>query len=304
MLPNINMRTVNYIYIALVTIVVMTSCDKLGFLKQQERVLLATVGEKEFYFDDLDTLLFKGLSTNDSLLILDAYVDRWVKNELKINESSLALSNKQLQDIERKIEDYRISLITFGYDRALASKVDTVVLDSEINDYYNDNKRQFQLMAPIVQAQFVVYDKDSKQEKKFKELVDSRTNDAKIDLIDLANKGSLRYSDYTDKWYYFNDIVNVIPFTDKNLDSFLKHNNSYEVTENDMTYYLKVQRKRISGDYMPIEMVKSTIKMAILNERRKDYIKEVEDSLYSVSLKNGTVKIEMRDTIKQDTLQY
>ncbi|MFI3261624.1 MAG: hypothetical protein R3Y26_01820 [Rikenellaceae bacterium] len=292
------MKNINNVYIVFIAIIMMTSCDKLNFLKQQERVLLASVGEKEFYFDDLDTVLFKGLSSGDSLLILEAYIDKWVRNELKLNESALILSNKQLEDIERKIEDYRISLITFNYNRALAAIVDTLVSNQEITDYYNENKHQFKLISPIVQAKVIMFDEGSKQEQNFKELVDSYKSDAKIDLIDLSKKEILKFNDYSEQWYYFNDIVNVLPFTDKNLDNFLKHNTSYEVTESGTTYYLKIMDYNLTGDYMPLNMVSSTIKTAILNERRKHYIQEVEDSLYNSSLRSGIVKIEKQDSVK------
>ncbi|MFI3268190.1 MAG: hypothetical protein R3Y51_05685 [Rikenellaceae bacterium] len=298
------MKNIKITYLAFIAVLVITSCDKFNFLKQDNRILLASVGEKEFYYDNLDTLLFKGLSSVDSIAILNAYVDKWIRNELKINESSLSLSKKQLDDIERKIEDYRISLITFNYDRALTSRVDTTVTKQEIESYYNTNRHQFQLIAPIAQAKILSFDEKSKQEKQFKELANSSSTDAKIDLIDLSKKESLVFSDYSEKWYYFNEIINILPFKAKNLDYFLKNNSSYEVTENGIIYYLKVMKYKLTGDYIPLDMVEESIKLAILNERRKAYIKEVEDTLYYRSLRNGIVKIENQDSTKLEILQH
>lgn len=300
------MRKTHYIYI-LVAVLMMSSCDRISFLKiDRNRTLLASVNDKELYFEDLNISSFNGLSPKDSLALLEAHINKWVKTELKINEGTLQLSESQLNDIERKIEDYRNSLLTFSYDRSLAARVDTLVSKKQIEEYYNSNKDKFKLLGPIVKARVLVYEKGSKQERKFKELAKSKNEDAQFDLIDLAKKGSLRYDDYTDKWNYFKEILTVIPFTQKNFDSFISSNSVYEVTEGDTHYLLAILDYKLTGEYTPLNMVQNSIKMAILNQRRKNYIKEIEDSLFVRSIREGVTTITGFDTvyaIEPDSLQ-
>lgn len=295
-----NHRMVNKNYIlCLVTLVMLfTSCDRIPFLAMQgEKTLLASVAEEELYLEDLDALTFHGLAFKDSLLLLEAYTDKWIKTQLKIKHSTLEMSKHQYEDIERKIIDYRNSLLTFNYDRSLAAHVDTVVSNKEINEYYNQNRDKFRLVGPIVKARILVYDKESKQDKKFLELAKSKTIDSYYDLKDLESKGSLRFEDFGDRWYYFKDVLKTIPFNQKNFDLFLMKNSLYSVTEMETKYLMNIFEYKLTDTYTPLNMVESTIRTVIVNQRRKNYIIEVEDSLFRRSVREGETFISVIDTI-------
>lgn len=291
----------NKILLYILTSLLLVSCKDISFLSFKDKSpLLASVGNEKLYFDDLGSVFHDGMSDEDSLSILKAHVDKWVKLKLKTQQSSTDMSSAQLEDIERQIEDYRNSLMTFNFDIMLALKVDTIVTKEEVLRYYQENRDKYRLIGPIVKAKIVTYPIGYRQERKLRELMNSNSDEAYYDIIDIVKKGEFKFDDFTSGWYYFKDVLQHIPFTQKKFDDFLVRNKVYEVTEGDSRYIMAVGSYRLTGDYIPVEMVETTIKAAIVNLRRKNYIKEVEDSLYTKSLADGLVVINVKDTISEN----
>lgn len=294
-------RMTNKILLYILTSLLLVSCKDISFLSFKDKSpLLASVGNEKLYFDDLGSVFHDGMSDEDSLSILKAHVDKWVKLKLKTQQSSTDMSSAQLEDIERQIEDYRNSLMTFNFDIMLALKVDTIVTKEEVLRYYQENRDKYRLIGPIVKAKIVTYPIGYRQERKLRELMNSNSDEAYYDIIDIVKKGEFKFDDFTSGWYYFKDVLQHIPFTQKKFDDFLVRNKVYEVTEGDSRYIMAVGSYRLTGDYIPVEMVETTIKAAIVNLRRKNYIKEVEDSLYTKSLADGLVVINVKDTISEN----
>ena len=261
--------------------------------------LLASVGKQELYLDDVKGIFREGMTSEDSLAILQAYVNQWVKTSIKIAEAENYFEEEQ-DDIERLIKAYRNSLITYKYDQVLTSGVDTLVTMAQITAYYNENKEQFRLVGPIVKARVLAYNEGYRQEKQLKELLRSTKEEDYFDLQDIVKKSSFKVNEFTDKWYYFKDVLQYIPFTDKNFDNFLKKNSFYEISDNDNKYMMAIFVYRNTGDYIPVEMVTHTIRTAIVNKRRTDYIKQVEDSIYMQALEDGRIKVQI-DTVLNKT---
>lgn len=290
--------------IILITSLLLVSCERISFLSFKDKdELLAKVGDKELYFADLDMTSFAGLPPEDSLALLKVHIEKWVKIQLKIAELSESMSDKEIKEIERKIEDYRNSLMVSNFDRALAASVDTVVTKAEITEYYQQNKDNYRLIGPIVTARIISYPKDFRQEKKLKELMNSSTDDALYDLKDIVKKGNFKFEDLTDKWYYFKDILQHIPFSNKKFDEFLMKNNSLEVADGNTKYIMTIKSYRLTGEYIPVEMVEKSIKAAIINAKRKDYIREIEDTLYNRSIQSGITSINVKDSIYMEPMK-
>ena len=70
----------------LISFVLMTACSSREGAGFEDDVLLAEVFERKLYLGDVKSLLYEGVTSQDSVLIVSAYVERWVRDQLLIEQ--------------------------------------------------------------------------------------------------------------------------------------------------------------------------------------------------------------------------
>lgn len=269
--------------------VVGVSCKRLSFPSLSDSELLASVGDKELYLEDVKAIFNKGISEKDSLDILQNYIDKWVKNQIKI-ERAIEQFEADSDDIERMIEEYRNSLLLNKYDNFHSINIDSTITESDIEKYYNSNKEIFRLSNPIVKGKIIRFNKNYRAEKELIKLLNSNKDNDKVDLADLIEKNDFEYREFTE-WVYFTDMLYYFPLSEKKFDEFLKKNRSYEVVDGENKYVMVIDSYKNSGDYSPTVMVKGLIKKMIINNRKSSLLKQVEDSIYNSAVENKEIFI-------------
>ena len=100
---------------------------------------IATIYDKVLYQSDLQSVLYEGISVNDSLFRTKAFIDNWIRRQLLIHQAENNIDKSEL-DFSRQIEDYRTSLIIYKYESLLIEQnLDTVVSEDEIAKYIEEN---------------------------------------------------------------------------------------------------------------------------------------------------------------------
>ena len=101
--------------------------------------VIATIYDKVLYQSDLQSVLYEGISVNDSLFRTKAFIDSWIRRQLLIHQAENNIDKSEL-DFSRQIEDYRTSLIIYKYESLLIEQnLDTVVSEDEIAKYIEEN---------------------------------------------------------------------------------------------------------------------------------------------------------------------
>lgn len=285
--------------ITLIAVVIFfTSCKEFKFLSfNNEQKPLASVGDRKLYIDDIKSIFTSDMSSEDSIALLRTHTEDWIKRMIKLQEAEVLFIDTQ-DDIENLINEYRNTLLTSKYNKFITSNIDTTIVDSEISTYYDDNKDKFTLVGPIVKARIVAFPSNYRQQKNIKDLIRSKQDNDSQDLMELAKKNSFKYDEYKN-WTYFKDVLQNIPFTNKSFDGFLTQNDFYQVTSDDITYMMYITEYKKTGDYTPREMVKGTIKRSIINKRRSDRIKTIEDSIYKSAMTLGKITVNV-DSVFND----
>ena len=82
-------------------------------------------------------------------------------------------------------------------------------------------------------------------------------------------------------WTVFDELVRNSPLAEiPNKIQFLKSNPYYETSADGYLYFLKVDQYRISDNISPLEFVKEDIRNIILNKRKVELAKQLEDEVY------------------------
>lgn len=123
--------------IGLILVLTLVSCQ--NFKNDGSDKVVATIYDKVLYQSDLQSVLYEGISVNDSLVRTKAFIDSWIRRQLLINQAENNIDKSEL-DFSRQIEDYRNSLIIYKYESMLIEQnLDTVVSENEIAKYIEDN---------------------------------------------------------------------------------------------------------------------------------------------------------------------
>lgn len=100
---------------------------------------IATIYDKVLYQSDLQSVLYEGISVNDSLFRTKAFIDNWIRRQLLIHQAENNIDKSEL-DFSKQIEDYRTSLIIYKYESLLIEQnLDTIVSEDEIAKYIEEN---------------------------------------------------------------------------------------------------------------------------------------------------------------------
>jgi hypothetical protein len=249
---------------------------------------LAKVGDSYLYKSELNGYFRPGITSDDSIIMFKALVEKWIRKQLIVEKAKLNLTQEEM-DVEKELDDYRTSLIIYKYEqKMLKERLDTVVQNAEIEKYYNQNTQSFNLNSPIVKAQFIKLSLKTPQLDKLK-LWLKTDNSENVRLIDeYCYKYNVKYNYFNDEWISFENIKMMMPFTSNVTENYLAANKVIELTDSTNLYLLKIRDIRFSGTAAPLEFVKPNIKSIIILKRKQQLINELEDKIYFEALdKNG-----------------
>ena len=154
------------------------SCKRFPNPFAEHNAILAEVEDKKLYLHDVSPIFTPNMTSEDSLKILRSYVDQWVKKQLKIKEAERMLEESQ-KDIDQMVQEYRNSLLTHKVDQFYVDKnIDTLFTDTQIADYYNQNKADFILDKTLVKARIVRIPRSYDKKKTIEELMLTRARRA------------------------------------------------------------------------------------------------------------------------------
>ena len=271
---------------------VLVSCDLLKLKRDQStedpmRVPVARVNNTFLFKDELAGIVSAGTTPEDSASRVQAYVNSWVRKQLLIQEATKKIDINEAE-VERKILDYRYSIIAYEYQtHYIKQNLDTLVPVMDIERYYRENSDNFILKQNIVRATFIKVPKNAPRTEKIKELIFSGKEQDKQELKSYCLSFSIAYHLIDSSWMVFDELVKNSPLSEiPNKIQFLKSNPYYETSDDNFLYFVKVDEYRISDNISPLEFVKDEIKNIILNKKKVELAKQLEDIVYEEAAQN------------------
>ena len=253
--------------------------------------MLARVNDEYLYESDLKGIFTPVMVQKDSLAITKSFIENWVRQKLIIHQAEKNLSNEQM-DFSRQLENYKNSLIIYEYENALVrQKLDTLITDEEIQNYYDGNQQNFLLKDNIIQIQYVKLPLKTGNLKQFKKLLSSNNQEDKNTLSDLCEKQAADYFLDDQNWLLFNDLLKQIPIKTYNQEDFLKNHRDLEYQDSLFVYLVRFKDFKIKESVSPLSFEKQRIRDIIINKRKIDLINRMQDDLYSNARKKNIIEI-------------
>jgi hypothetical protein len=277
------------LYILILSLL-FTSCE--FFKKTDNRTPIAKVKESYLYKEDVEDIVPDGASIEDSTLMVNAYINRWARQLLLMDGALVNLSKEKQNEFSRFVEQYKSDLYTKAYLEGLVKKnIDTVVYQNEAKVFYEANKESFKLNDDLLQFRYVSLplnpvnlDSIKARFKRF-EIKDKRY----LDSISVQFRS---YSLNDSIWIKYSQVAEKIPIVNmENKNQLLKKTNYLQLKDSLNLYLMQVNDVRIQNDYAPLQYVNTSIKQIVINKRKLELIKQLENDITKDAIKNNQFQI-------------
>ena len=267
------------VLIGITSLLLLASCD--FFQKKTKEVVVAECYGKYLYESDLVGIVPAGTSIMDSIQSVSTFIDSWIRRQVLIHQAENNLEKEEL-DFQKQIEEYRNSLVIYTYESQLINqKLDTIVSEDEIADYYEQHKEDFQLRNTMVKAAYVILDEGCPHKETFQKLL-SDLDTLLLQNIDvLATYYAVKNYLDVDHWMRLDELTSLIPIEIFNAESFLKKTKYVCFDMNEFTYIVRFVDYLLEESTSPLEMERNNIKSVILAHRKQALLEKMRTSLYN-----------------------
>ena len=279
-------RKIHIIAILSVVLPMFYSCRAIStFLSGDE--VVAQVGQEKLYRSEIDMVVPKGVSPEDSTRLAAKYVNSWASEHvyLKIAEQQLSKSEK---DVSRELEEYRRSLLKYRYEQLYVNeRLDTAVTAEQIEEYYAANQDKFSLVRPIVKARYLNIDKESPSLKQIRRRMSSSEVSDLVEADSLAFSSALKFTTWDDRWIDISVLAREYAMDYSDL--LAKMNNRW-IESVDTVGYMKlayISEMMPKGRIAPVEFCQDNIRDIIISERKHVLISSLEQDLLNDARENG-----------------
>ncbi|MEO9258445.1 MAG: hypothetical protein ABI207_08685, partial [Crocinitomicaceae bacterium] len=246
---------------------------------------------------EVDGLELKNSSLDYQLSMMESPTDEdkdniigdWINQALMLAQVG-DLPEKTQQEIDFKVQEYKASLVRYELENQLIKKeLDTSISETELLDFYNKNKNEFELKDFIVKVLYIKVPAQAPNLNKLDNWYLLRNESDKENVQKYANKYALNFYYNEDKWIYFEDLLKEIPLEGIDKEKFIFNKTKTSFENNGTVYYLNILEYKLKNAISPFELEKENIKQRILTYR----IKQIRENIYQKIITNAKKKYEV-----------
>jgi len=279
-------KTIHLFLIALA----VYSCN--GGNGQPERVPVAKAGDRILYLDEIPMNGVVDSNPADSTSYIQTYISKWARRELLFQKAEENLSPGQMKEIDYQIAETRRNLVIHEYQSMMmVQKMDTLISREEMERYYSDKVESFMLMSNIVKALFIKLPVETPNLWRFRSLIRSEKPEDLQELESLCYQFAEKYDDFNEEWITMDrlsiDMKEEVP----NQENFLRWTKFHETRDSSSVCLVAINDFRLRETLAPFEYVIEDIRRMIWNNRRIEFLRELENGIYNEGLKQNSFKI-------------
>jgi len=178
----------------------------------------------------------------------------------------------------------------------MAQRMDTTVTDSEIMEYYTQNTENFKLTKAIVKAVFIKIPVEFANPSMLKELTSDTSAPGISEIRDYCLQYAKSFGIYVEQWIELDALMQNIPLSIENPERFLPRNQFIEHSDSSYYYLVSIQDYLLGNEQAPVDYVRDNIKSLILNRRKIEFLKQVEDKIFREGTNKNSFKIYNSET--------
>lgn len=268
-------------------LVLLASCQLVNKPEKSDQ-LLAKVHNKSLYLSELDGMFPTGTTGEDSSVIINSFVERWIRETLLLHEAERNIPSDL--NIDKLVRDYRASLIRNYYEKVVVeASLDSTLTAEEIVNYYNQHREEFKLDGNIVRCYFVKIPQSAPNQELMRSWWKGIGNlENRTKLADYCNKYANLHLLADSTWYRIEDIVTELPpgtLSTENVST-----REIGTQDSDYQYLLRIYEVKGKNQDAPISFVQDQIRRVILRDRKLKVLEEKKEDLYEVEMRRNNIK--------------
>ena len=284
-------------FLATLLLLSLGSCEIFQVKKEEtiegaKKQPIAQVYDKLLFTEDLEGLISDKLTREDSTNRVENYVKNWVRKQLMISEAA-SLIDFDEAELERKILDYRYALMIYEFQKYYVNEnLVNDITDEQIVEYYEENKDNFELKQNIIKGIYIKLPNDAPRINRLRRWIRSSDEASKEEMRSYCYGFATTYQLEDTVWVNFDDLVKTSPIAEiPDKINFLRRNRYYETSDSTFQYFLAIKDYKISDELSPLEFEKENIANILLNKRKIELARKLEDSIYNKAKRNNEFEI-------------
>mgnify|MGYP001174652763 CR=1 FL=1 len=248
---------------------------------------------KDVYLNESDIIneIPITLDQKDSAIFADNYIHKWLVNQM-IMDKSEEMIPLEVQKVEKKINKYKMSLISYEFEQFYINKrLDTSISKSQISNYYENHLDDFVLNDYAVKCMYLKVPKKSKFVKEINKNYYLRNEDMIDEIMKIGQNEEVTLYYNPDEWVLFDDLMKQIPNLEKySKIGFIKKKKKVVLEFQNYIYFVNVYDFIIKNGTSPLSFEENKIKSIILNQRAKSLRKKLRQDIYNDGIKNNLIE--------------
>jgi hypothetical protein len=228
-------------------------------------------------------------SRADSFLIIQAFVSRWVREELLMYEAEKNLPPDL--NIDQLVRDYRRSLIRNNYEQVLVEQLlDSTVTKTELQGFYEQNKEQYELETPIIRCYFIKIAAPVPKADSLLSLWAKPRGSNLLKLEAYCQKYATAHTLVDSIWHKVDVIGSVMPKGTITADN-IASKREFRQSDGEFVYYFRLLELKNRKEIAPLGYIEQQARTFVLHKRKLDLLQRKREDLYEIALKKGNVEI-------------
>ena len=198
--------------------------------------------------------------------------------------------------MDRLVENYRRSLIEHEFQRRLIEqKYSSEITDKDIENFYNDNVRLFELDESLVKGLFLKISNRSHDLSLIRRIYTQMDDESfeEIEKYCIRNAGRCEF--FYDNWRTVKELEVLLPPLETPLESLLKEQKSFEFKDEEYIYLLNVSEYAEKGGIEPLEHARARIRGLLINSNEVSYMRKIKEDLYDAALAKDRIIFHYKD---------
>ena len=267
--------------LATLPVMLLTACQ------EQDKGLLAQVGEDKLYLREVLLQMPLKYSADDSVLFVRNKVDEWITEQLLYQQGLRNVQN--LEELEAQVQRYRHDLIARTYQAERLAIFADEVSEDECMAFYEKNKSQMRLKEPLIQAVFIKLPNNSTKIKQIKEWLTQIMN-GNMEHVEELNQFCMERASHFDffmeQWSDFRRITDHLEIKNSDLWKFSSHQ-VLQLKDAEFTSLILINEFRQKGEEIPFEVCSNVIQEQLIEEKQSNFRKKLQLELRDEALRTG-----------------
>lgn len=275
-------------FLSFILIAALSACSWLPFGPKDD--VVAKVNKKELLVSDVAALIPSGLPREDSLSMLYQYINSWALNLLMEEKAQKELPKEQ-KDVSQALEEYRRSLLVFRYEKSyVETRIDTLITQIELKQFYDNNKALFTLTEPLVKIRYIKLGLSSPYLETVRSLYRTKSIEDLYQLEQMAQSMAEKYETYNDQWVSISSLAQDLPVTLEELSRTLDKT-FWECRDAFSIYFVTMIETIPAGSPAPVEYEEATMRTIIFGKRKQMLLKNLEQDVLKEGWKTNQLKV-------------